>query len=65
MKITTKKTGVIVILAITVIIMAAGWGKKESKVAAFVPTNDYMTEKGKTKLITRVKAAAEGSYDTW
>ncbi len=63
MKRTVKKTGVIAILAIAIMIMAAGCGKKETKVATPVPTNDYYAFKKITNVDKDIYFVTEKGFE--
>ncbi|MDE5780898.1 MAG: hypothetical protein K2I03_05395 [Lachnospiraceae bacterium] len=63
MKRTVKKTGVIAILAIAIMIMAAGCGKKETKVATPVPTNDYYAFKKITNVDKDIYFVTEEGFE--
>lgn len=63
MKRTVEKTGVIAILAITIMIMAAGCGKKKSKVATPVPANYYYAFKQITDVDKDIYFVTEKGFE--
>lgn len=63
MKKTVKKTGIIAILAITIMVMAAGCGKKEPKIATPVPTNEYYAFKRITNVDKDIYFVTEKGFE--
>lgn len=63
MKKTVKKTGAIAILAITIMVMAAGCGKKEPKIATPIPTNEYYAFKRITNVDKDIYFVTEKGFE--